>query len=352
MILRRYLALAFFKTCGAVLFILLALFSFLSLGEELEQVGKGSFGTADAFSVMLLTTPRLMLELLPVTLAIGSITALGILLNHGELTAMRAAGISTARLTRMMATLATGVAIWSVATQLWIVPASEREAHEFRTLTLEQSALGNREFWSLQEKQLLRVGAVAYGRVPLDLEIYTLDERSQLESVLTAKRAEILSQRQWRLHDATRKVIGYDSVVEENEALLIWDSILNSDQLDTLVSSPESLSPLELYRFLTDTSHFDLDTSEYELLLWRQVSLPITLLAMTIMGIPIVLAGGHPRAVGVQGLTGAGIGLAFYLLERAAPHLGTLLAIPPAVTALTPPLLVLCGAALALRSVR
>ena len=49
------------------LLLLLALFSFMSLAEELEDVGKGGFTLADALMVVFLTTPKRIVELLPVS---------------------------------------------------------------------------------------------------------------------------------------------------------------------------------------------------------------------------------------------------------------------------------------------
>ena len=86
----RYVVLHFCKSAAVVLALLLALFGFMSLTEELDDVGVGSFTTIDAIAVVILTTPTRIIDMLPVTTLLGSVLGLGTLANHGELLALRA----------------------------------------------------------------------------------------------------------------------------------------------------------------------------------------------------------------------------------------------------------------------
>ena len=95
MILDRYIASSYLKGMVPVMLLLLALFSFMALSEELEDVGKGTFRLIDAFMVVLYTAPRRMVDLMPVTALLGGLMGLGALANHQELIAARGAGMST-----------------------------------------------------------------------------------------------------------------------------------------------------------------------------------------------------------------------------------------------------------------
>ena len=57
-LLDRYIAFNYLVGMLPVMLLLLALFSFLALAEELEQVGEGAFRQVDAFMVVLYTSPR------------------------------------------------------------------------------------------------------------------------------------------------------------------------------------------------------------------------------------------------------------------------------------------------------
>ena len=59
MIIDRYIMTRHALGMAPVLLLLLALFSFVALAEEMEQVGNGSFDQLDAFLVVLFTSPMI-----------------------------------------------------------------------------------------------------------------------------------------------------------------------------------------------------------------------------------------------------------------------------------------------------
>lgn len=99
----RYIMTQFLAGIVPVLLLLLALFSFMALAEELEDVGKGGFTLADALLVVFMTTPKRIVELLPVTTLLGGLIGLGAMANHRELIAIRTIGISKLRIGQTVA---------------------------------------------------------------------------------------------------------------------------------------------------------------------------------------------------------------------------------------------------------
>ena len=90
----RYISTSFLGGCIPVLVLLLSLFSVLSLSEELEDVGEGTYRLVDALLVVVFSLPALAVTLLPVTVLLGGLLGLGALANNLELISMRAAAIS------------------------------------------------------------------------------------------------------------------------------------------------------------------------------------------------------------------------------------------------------------------
>ena len=78
----RYIGVSFLAGCVPVLLLLLTLFSFLSLSEELEDVGDGAYELVDALLVVAYTLPALAVDLLPVTVLLGGLLGLGALANN------------------------------------------------------------------------------------------------------------------------------------------------------------------------------------------------------------------------------------------------------------------------------
>ena len=96
----RYIMRQFLFGIFPALLLLLALFSFMALAEELEAVGMGSFTLPDAMMVVFLTSPKRIVELLPITALLGGLLGLGTMANHREIIAMRTIGISRSALPR------------------------------------------------------------------------------------------------------------------------------------------------------------------------------------------------------------------------------------------------------------
>src|SRR5210317_486889 len=96
--LDRYIGISFLRSFVLIIIILVALFSFLELVSQLDDVGKGNFRIQDGLVFICLTMPRRMLDLMPISTLLGSIVALGMLADHGELLAMQAGGMSTQRI--------------------------------------------------------------------------------------------------------------------------------------------------------------------------------------------------------------------------------------------------------------
>ena len=59
----RYIMQRFLAGVFPVLLLLISLFSFMALAEELEMVGSGDFTLPDALTVVFLTTPKRIVEL-------------------------------------------------------------------------------------------------------------------------------------------------------------------------------------------------------------------------------------------------------------------------------------------------
>ena len=96
--LDRYIGISFIRGVVIIIVILIALFSLFELVTQLDDVGRGNYKLKDALVFVGLTLPRRMLDLMSISTLLGSIVALGILADHGELLAMQAGGMSVRRI--------------------------------------------------------------------------------------------------------------------------------------------------------------------------------------------------------------------------------------------------------------
>ncbi len=349
----RYLMRSMILGGVPVLGLLLGLFAFLTLAEELEDVGKGNFEVIDALNVMVYSLPKIALELLPVTSLIGVLVGLGTLANQQELIALRAAGWSNHRLARPVLMLALAILIGAMATQQWLIPTLEEQIAGLRANATEDAELDeDSEFWTRSAHQIVRIGGVQFGLMPTDVEIFERNDVGHVTRVLNANRADILNSNTWRLWDVVSTEIDSDGTRVGRMPSLEWHSVLNPDQMATIITTAAALATTDLFQYVSHLEQNDLDSHRYRLVLWQQLSLPIGILGMALLGVPFVVGSTRSMATGTRISIGVVIGILFYLGERTLGQVALLYALPPIPLALGPDLAILALALYALRRAR
>ncbi|HEY0268578.1 MAG TPA: LptF/LptG family permease, partial [Methyloradius sp.] len=98
-LINRYLSQEIISSIMLIMIALLAMFSFFDLIQELENVGKGTYGISKVMLFVLLSIPGHVYEVVPVAVLVGTMYALSQLARHSELIILRVSGISLASLT-------------------------------------------------------------------------------------------------------------------------------------------------------------------------------------------------------------------------------------------------------------
>jgi lipopolysaccharide export system permease protein len=349
-----------------VLGMLLGLFGFLTLAEELEEVGIGTFEVIDAVNVMLLSLPKISLELLPVTSLIGVLVGLGALANQQELIALRAAGWSNFRIARPVVVLAAAIVVGAIMTQQWMIPFLEQQiaglrAHAILDTNLEGNLDDNRgggpgnndaQFWTMSKGQIIRIGGVKFGLMPTDVEIYQRDDSGHVGSVLQANRADILDSATWQLYDVRTTRITPTGTETGYQPQMVWESVLSPDQMATIITTAAALAPTDLIQYVRHLDENNLDSHRYRLVLWQQLSLPLGIFGMALLGIPFIVGSTRAMATGSRISIGVMIGILFYLTERTLSQVALLYTLPPIPLALGPDIFILLLAIFALSRAR
>ena len=327
-----------------VLLLLLALFSFMTLAEELEDVGRGGFTLADALMVVLLTTPKRIVELLPVTTLLGGLIGLGAMANHREIIAMRTIGLSKRRIAQTVAALAVILCVFITVLQFFAVPGLEHEAATLRAQASRNMDLttGNSQaIWTRHESQFVRVSRVESERTLADIEIYRNDKQGRLLQLIQASRALYVEEQNWLLIDVLDSSFEDDQVLETRRDRMEWNALLSADQAAALILPLEALAPNDLLKTIANLKQNQLDTHRYEIVLWQQVSLLPSLLALALMSLPLLLGSVRTVSASQRVLTGGLIGIGFYLFQQLSGHMAGILGLNPALLIMTPPFVLL-----------
>ena len=350
-ILDRYIARSFLTGSSIVLMVLLSLFGFLTLAEALEDVGEGAFTTLDALAIVGYTLSKLMLDLLPVTALLGVLIGLGALANNRELIVMRASGMSVGRIAWPVVEVVIALTGLVLVMQFFVIPELELSAGRIRAKSSDQTTISSSdgESWTRSGNRFVRIGEVIQHGALREVEIFDLDENGQLQEVMEAATVEVLDDGRWLLRDVRITDLRTDEIREERLQTKMWQSFLSAQQTSALIVPVEAMAPSALYRYIRQLDQNNLDTHRYRVILWQQVSIPVGLLAMSLLGFPFLLGSGRTVSAGQRAAIGGAIGILFYLAEQMMGHVAILYELSPVPASFAPDLALLVLALVALR---
>ncbi len=338
----RHIGSSFLRSFGLVVIILVVLFSFLELLSQLDDAGKGNYQVQDVFLFIGLTLPKRMLDLMPISTLLGSVVALGLLADHGELLAMQAGGISVQRICWSM--FATGMVLIFLTALLaeMIVPPLDQLARKNRARAISGSefTLTKQGFWARRGSTYIHVGKTHSGGVANDLDIFEADETGRLKTYTYAREANIQNKDQWVLREITRKKFTDEGMETTRMPSLILDSFLSSEQVGFLEIPADSLSSSDLYRYAEAMRANGQNVDRYALSLWRKLSVPLSTGAMVLLSLTFVFGFTRRITAGKRIMMGSFVGVIFYSGDQVIVHLGLLLSLSPMITAMTPVVLI------------
>lgn len=347
---RRHVALAAGRSFALAAVALTGLFSLLEFVEQLASVGQGRYRVIDAFLYVLLTAPSRLLQVAPVALLVGCLLSLGAMARNAELTAMQAIGLSERRIVGAVLWLVPPLALALFLLMQLVIPPAQQLAGEWRAAALSASSTsrGDSGFWAQHDRQYLNVQRFERANVPVGIDIYGFRPDGSLASVLEADRADIRADGTWLLTHVTRRRVQDWRIQIDHLPALTWRSFISPRQIRFLIVPLDSVAPTALFRHIRELQP-DQQAPRETQVLWFKASLPLVLAAMIVASAPFVF--GPPRAQGGgHYLTrGLAVGIVFSLGQQILGRLGLLLALNPALTALTPPLLLIGFSAWALR---
>jgi lipopolysaccharide export system permease protein len=341
--LDRYIEGSTLKSLILVASGLTALFSLLEFVDQLRDVGQGHYRVTDAFLYVLLTVPSRLLQLMPVSLLLGSLFALGNLSNGSELIAMQSVGISERRIIGWVLKLAVPIVVILFLTAEFVIPTTQRMAQGERMskMSTETSIEDGNGFWAQGDHQYLNVRWVDYGNVPRDIEIYAFTDDGELKSVTHADSAKIESTDTWLLHGVVRTELLTTEVQTEHLPTLSWPAFLDPHQVQLLILPPDSMPPIELYRYIRELKRQNHQAARLEQAFWTKVTIPLSMVAMVLVATPFVFGPPRARSAGQRITIGAAVGIVFSLVQQLTSLVSLLLDLNPAFAAMVPSLILM-----------
>jgi lipopolysaccharide export system permease protein len=315
-ILDRYLGRAVMGGTLLTLAVLLPLIAFFLLADEVNGLGE-VYGFADALAVAGLSLPRYAYHLFPIATLIGSLVGLGALASHSELVAMRATGMSVARI--LYAALKAGLVLALLALALgeFVAPPAERMAVQWRNdVKSGQVTMRTPQgLWARDGESYISIREILPGARLSDISIYEIDANRRLVLATHADSANYVDG-QWVLKGISRSRIADEGVEAQPLASAAWSSLLNPSLLRLVVVEPQALPVWDLARYVSHMSLNGQDPGKYETEMWGKIVHPFLILTMILLSIPILFGSSRSTGLGVRLFLGIMLGMAYYLISR------------------------------------
>ncbi len=348
----RYIGRAVIASTVVVMAVLLSLYLFSTLINEMGEVGKGDYTSTKAVLFSLMMMPRQVYELFPLGALLGTMLGMGALANHSELTVLRAAGVSVGRI--VLSVLKAGLLMVVVVTLLGELAAPELEkfarTEKARSLS-ENLSLNTREgLWARVDNTFVNIRQLMPDGRANGVSLYRFDEGLRLQEVLFAPSAEYV-EGAWYLRDAQVTELASESAIPRSLDEYVWRSSLDPAVVGLVTIPPENLAIRDLYGYVSYMRANGLDAKLYELSLWVRIMAPLSAAGMILLAIPFIFGSTRSVGVGQRIMTGAFIGIIFYMFNAIFSRLGLLYGLPPMLGAMLPTLLVFAAWAMLMRRV-
>ncbi len=328
-----------------IITVLVSFFTFLDFVEELKHVGTGLYTTLDAFLTVILMTLGRTLPLAPTAALLGCLYGLGKLRQSSEIIAMTASGLSATHMARSAMKTGILLIIFITLGLQFVTPELARIAWQHRTMAISGSlGLHTNQasgVWFRNQSTFINVKEMTYGNIPTELEIFEFNTQGELIKFTYAEEANLQNNGKWLLKEVTQSVITDGNITSQNYPTLSWGTFLVPKKIMLLTMAPENLSLTDLYNYAKDLKSRGENPDQYVLVFWQKISIPLTAAGMILISIPFLLGSQRSTSVGHNMMIGVVVGVGFYLGAQIISHIGVLLEWNPALTALTPALILI-----------
>ncbi len=341
-IITRYLLKEISGNVLLVTVALMTMFSFFDLIQELESLGKGSYGLSKIMLYVLLSAPGHIYEVMPVAVLVGCMYSLGQFARYSELVVLRVSGISLQSITLTLLKVGLVFTIITFLVGELITPFSEKMAQRMRIRATDSVIAQDFRsgLWVKDGRSFVNVEDVLADATLLNLHIYQFDKSFKLESTTTAKRGQFVED-YWNLKEVTQTNFGSDTVHVSKFADAKWRSLIRPELLNVLLVLPEKMSAWNLYSYINHLAINKQKTTRYEVAIWAKMIYPLACLVMVILALPFGFIQQRATGASTKLFVGIMLGVLYQILNRVFVHLGLLNDWSPLFSAVMPTILFL-----------
>lgn len=324
-LVQRYLLQEIVSSILLIMVALLAMFSFFDLIQELENVGKGTYGIGKILLFVLLSTPGHIYDVVPVAVLVGTMYALAQLARHSELIVLRVSGIPISEIAWYLLRVGMVFALITFFVGELITPVCEKAAQRMR-LQATDSVIAQdfrSGLWVKDGNSFVNVEDVLPDSELLNIHIYEFDDEFKLRNISNAKTGQY-DGHGWQLKEVTQTHFNNDTIEAKFFPEAKWQSLIRPEILNVLLVVPEKMSAWNLYNYIRHLSMNKQKTSRQQVAMWAKLIYPLASFVMVILALPFGFLQQRSSAVSAKIFAGIMLGIVYQVLNRVFVHLGLL----------------------------
>lgn len=340
-LINRYLWRAVMMPSLGVLGILVSLDCLFGFIRELEFL-RGDYQTLEALQFVLTSSPRRVYEFLPMGILLGTLMGLGLLANSGELTVIRAAGVSTGRISWMVLRPALLLLVIGLVIGEYIAPYTEQVAQSNRSIAEGggEALRSKYGYWHREGNEFIHINAVQPNGVLYGVTRYRFDEQHRLVESQYIERAIHQAQADyWFLENVKGSRLYRDHVETYRQPTGLWRTDLTPQLLSLVILEPKYLALSKLLDYARYLKDQGLQASEYMLSFWQKMLRPLATIGMVLIAISFIFGPMREVSMGLRLTAGIVAGLLFHYGQEFFGHLSLVFDTSPLAAAAVPPLL-------------
>lgn len=349
---------------GFVLFVLVALFGFFELVQQLEEV-RADYPISLALLLTVLTLPVRIYEVMPLSVLLAAVYTMSRWASTSEFTALRVAGLSPTRLAGALLIPGVILVVLTYAVGEYISPWANSYAVSAES-TARDRALTARGFKSgvwvrdVSEGNHIRyINVSALNASDREMtgawRMFEYDTQGRLLRMVHADAARFEEGRGWHLKAV--RTVEYPSIDRadptapqaaiETKTADSWflPSKVGPDILNVMTTKPERMSMQDLSRYVDHLEMTGGSSEHYRVTLWSKAFYPLAVLVMLALSMPFAYMNARAGGVALKMFFGVILGIFFYALNNVFSFVGMVNTWPPLIAAATPTAVMLLLAA-------
>lgn len=345
MLLTRYILHSFRRFFLLSLSAFAGLYLLIEFFDKIDNFTKHHATTSQYLIYFSCKIPQIVTQIVPLAVLMGVFLTIGGFSRSNELTAMRAGGMSLARISMPLLICGFTISLAVLAANEWLVPMTIRKSnHVFRV------ELGGRNLplvtqdkvWLRESNAIVNIRLVLPDRNLLQgVTIQELDQQGRLITRTDADKA-IYDAGRWNGENVT--ITRFDTetgditaVDTRTSAAIPLDKA--PDDFKVAVNRSEEMGIQELSRMIRRVRSEGYDPTRYRIDLQGRIATPFASFIMAFIGIPFAMQRGRGSSLAAGIAVSVAIGITYHLLQGTLLALGYSGSIPVLVAAWLPNLL-------------